>query len=891
MRNTLVAVLAVLIGSMQSSFGSWDDLVKYNIEFGGIRVPRGGSAFDSPSDSDNGSDNDNDNDNDLVASVSWVDVGTTSSLEVPPSPPPLPPTEQSSSSSLPSMPSSYLDSLTRFGQSLYDSFWRALPLPSDGTATATPQQQSSFLDSIRLVAQNLLQQEQDAQLQQPTEPSLDPHAVTPQTDLTRPGRHFTIVTTAALPWMTGTAVNPLLRAAYLVRKTKQINQRDSNAIDTPDGTDWQRQWVTLVIPWLELTEDQQEVYNRVFDTPQDQEDYIRTWLREQADMPDAADPDTGMKIVFYPARYHNGLKSIFAMGDILSVLDNDDGDSVKDNNNNDDVCILEEPEHLNWYKAPGHGYPQRFRYVIGVVHTNYKEYAATQYHGLWTAPALALLSSAMVRAYCHKVIKLSDVLQTFAPDKESTSNVHGVRQDFLSSIAWTHNQGEAAAADTKATTSSPTATVPSAPPATQTKTRKAYFIGKLLWAKGFDTMLVLQEYYKDCTGQYFPIDIYGSGPDQKEIRKAFLGRKEVSKQDQRDGNGNNENKRNQGVAAATTKDELQPRNQTLVSSSSSSSHSQKRKDLSLPFSHSSKEMLHKAKETLDKIRTRLRKTTAEPFGDMVDLPKTLYELRRNAIPSTFPGRVDHALLKDTDYTVFVNPSVSEVLCTTTAEALAMGKFVIIPVHPSNTFFLKFPNCLAYRNKLEFAANLRWALTHDPEPLTPELAREFTWEAATDRLIAAAAVTHAQAGGKPHRHYSKLDQRIAWFHNELGKGSIGDTLRKVLGAGPASNQVEYVLQQQQQQQQQQGGEGEAHGQIKRKKGRRRRSDVEKRRKATARGGTDSDNENDDDDGNGGAPASGGDDSDADEIRSSKFRGSVLAEAIRNAVPNGLSARTS
>jgi hypothetical protein len=64
---------------------------------------------------------------------------------------------------------------------------------------------------------------------------------------------------------------------------------------------------------------------------------------------------------------------------------------------------------------------------VGVVHTNYKEYASAQYHGLWTAPALAVISSAMVRAYCHKVIKLSDVLQTFAPEKEVTSNVHGVR--------------------------------------------------------------------------------------------------------------------------------------------------------------------------------------------------------------------------------------------------------------------------------------------------------------------------------------------------------------------------------------------------------------------------------------------------------------------------------
>lgn len=333
---------------------------------------------------------------------------------------------------------------------------------------------------------------------------------TEESDLSNINHRVWIVTTAALPWMTGTAVNPLLRSLALA-KTRN------------EG------FVNLLIPWLDDKRARLKLYGKenVFRDCNEQERYIRNFCRTKAK---SVEEEKKLSIHFYSAAYHEVFGSIFPTCDICSLIPEDEAD----------IAILEEPEHLNWFRVPEEkyksdenddemkrvvplsqsqndqdeanayqlGWTNKFSHVIGILHTNYGAYM--QDYGLGTsligAPAITMLSSIVVRAYCHKVIRLSAVLPSLAPNKEVTCNVHGVRAEFLDPPC-IHNGTE------------------------EDERASVYFIGKLIWAKGFDKVLRLQKLYRDSTKTYFDIDIYGGGNDERAIKRAFYGRKKTGSND------------------------------------------------------------------------------------------------------------------------------------------------------------------------------------------------------------------------------------------------------------------------------------------------------------------------------------------------------------------------
>lgn len=388
-------------------------------------------------------------------------------------------------------------------------------------------------------------------------------------------RRVAVVTTAALPWLTGTSVNAALRAAHLCRR--------------PECEE-----VQLVVPWL-APADQAIVMRQRFDTPQQQEAHIRAWLRKQVDF-----DESRLRVRFYAGRYVHHYHSVLGVGDVTRSVDSAA-----------ELVVLEEPEHLNWFHH-GRAWLDAFPRVVGVIHTNYVEYANREPDGAAKAFGLHHYNRLMAYAYCDGVVRLSGAVQDFP--RQRTCNINGVSDRYL-------RLGRARGA--------------------QPLPDGAYIIAKMQWGKAYTELL-------DLVGRdrSFNIDVYGSGDDAEAIV-----------------------------------------------------------------------------------------TRAEREG----LPMRFFGARAGQ------GRYDHTDAAMRDYRVFVNPSLSDVVCTATAEALAMGKFVVVPEHPSNEFFSGFANCLTYRSADEFKARMSQALRSQPAPLSADEQRALSWDAATERFLSEA---RADFGGAP-----------------------------------------------------------------------------------------------------------------------------------------------
>ena len=706
-------------------------------------------------------------------------------------------------------------------------------------------------------------------------------------DLSDLSRKICIVTTAGLPWRTGTAVNPLARALYLTRGRPKHH-------------------ITLLIPWLENSEEQMKVYgsSNVFSSPEEQKVWIQTYARERIlnntnndeneheNNDNDNDEVDNLQISFYPAKYHNSFGSIFATVDICTLIPKNEAD----------IAILEEPEHLTWFrslpisstegisrssssnsdgsknknsgsssdssvgdgsdsneteigtetetttlatkimdsndsscasllnitnyneyddniekksetetktlamtimdsndsscasllktaydddvddnneietekelqKEAMIGWTAKFSYVVGILHTNYSAYMKQYGLGtsIVTASALQALSSVCVKAYTHRLIRLSATLPELDASKEVTCNVHGVRSEFF---VKDDDSGSGVAAividDDEKQKQDSGMTSSSSNDQDQVNDHKyvsaevaddgidgddlfvleqpIYFIGKVIWAKGFDKLLEIEDLYRKENGEYFPITIYGDGPDFDAISRAFLGRGGLARVLSSDSVKNiGTDSGNQSPKSERSKSPVPPTDQTanLLFSREGNLRRQiedgetiptdslvvevqtvetpENSDAGTPSSARKlpiRGVIKHLKETTIETKTGVTKAISalseritklglhslyseheseettddatagtgtseerEGIKFRFDPPKSRYELRRVPVPARFLGVKDHALLRDIpQHKIFINLSITEVLCTTTAEALAMGKFVIIPNH-------------------------------------------------------------------------------------------------------------------------------------------------------------------------------------------------------------------
>lgn len=328
--------------------------------------------------------------------------------------------------------------------------------------------------------------------------------------------------------------------------------------------------VKLYVPWL-ASADQEKLFGEhtCFNSFTAQEECIRAYL--PADSP-------SLDIEFYPAKYKEDWGVIHPTCQISQRL------------RCCDWLILEEPEHLNW-KHPWSRYEEQASRVTGIVLTNYWYFWNQGLPGMPFIPwLLERYNRWLIRRHCDDIILLGRAFPRLP--RSQHLNVTGIHPSFFTTSAVGANlQG-------------------------------LYFMGKLLWGKGFRELVDLLS-----MSEIRKMDVYGIGKDREAIDSYA---------------------REKGITF------------------------------------------------------HFKGISTDPASDLKQ------------------------------HKIFVNVSRSETICSTTAEALVQGKFVIIPAVPGNDAFYQFKNCLVYSSPQEFTQHLQFALEHTPEKDLQ--VKNLSWEAATDRLL-------------------------------------------------------------------------------------------------------------------------------------------------------------
>lgn len=154
---------------------------------------------------------------------------------------------------------------------------------------------------------------------------------------------------------------------------------------------------------------------------------------------------------------------------------------------------------------------------------------------------------------------------------------------------------------------------------------------------------------------------------------------------------------------------------------------------------------------------------------------------------THRQQTEHTPLHFSEYSVFFNPSVSDVMCTATSEALAMGKYVIIPRHVCNEYFYNFRNCMTYTNDKELVHCFCAVFASPPVRLSIWERRQLSWEYCTSLF----ADILERVVEEPRRRPSAGRHVCKFVHRTTHMQPLHNVIRGVMGVSHAEMHREEV----------------------------------------------------------------------------------------------------